>query len=217
MGLAEVLKIKPVYYEYNGKAGIKDTETRHVGLIAQDFNKIAPYAVRTLKYQEIINEGDDQVYKTGETMDYLAMDGSSIKYMLVNAVKEQQQTIESQNSEIADLKTALQNLTETVKGLQAEPSGITSTIEGSGKAYLEQNKPNPLEDYTRIEYFIPQESGKAFLTVQNLAGQLIQRIDITEKGKGFIELKLKNMPAGVYSYRLKVDGNTIDTKKMIVE
>ena len=145
------------------------------------------------------------------------MDGSSIRYMLVNAVKEQQQIIEVQNSTIEELNTALKDLTETVKGIQAEPSSVKSTIEGSGKAYLQQNTPNPFEDYTRIEYFIPTESVKAFLTVQNLSGQLIQRIDITETGKGFIELKLKDLTPGVYTYRLKIDGNTVDSKKMIVE
>ena len=41
-GLKEVLKIKPITFEYNGKAG---TEAGHptVGIIAQDMAKIAPY------------------------------------------------------------------------------------------------------------------------------------------------------------------------------
>ena len=223
LGLEDVLKLNPVYYNYNGKGGIDNTEKTYVGLIAQEYQKVAPDAVSTFTHTEMIPQEEDQVYKTGATEDYLAIDPSQITFMLANTIKEQQQsldekesTIEKQNSTIAELQAQLRNLSQAVKDLQSN-SFIGSTIDGSGKAYLGQNTPNPLKEYTQIAYFIPNESGKAFLTVQNMSGQILKRIDIAENGKGFIELKLKDMTAGVYSYSLKVDGNTIDTKKMVVE
>ena len=35
-GLAQLLALRPVAYEYNGRGGIPDTGIRHVGLIAQE-------------------------------------------------------------------------------------------------------------------------------------------------------------------------------------
>ncbi len=231
LGLEDVLKLNPIYYNYNGKGGIDDTETTYVGLIAQEYQKVAPDAVSTFTHTEMIPQEEDQVYKTGVTEDYLAIDPSQITFMLVNSIKEQQQqigeqqhtieeqhqTIEIQSDAIAKLQVQLTELSEAVTNLQSVSNPISSTIQGSGKAWLGQNTPNPLKDYTRIDYFIPKETDKAFLTVQNVTGQTIKRIDITEKGKGFIELKLNDMAMGMYSYRLKIDGNTVDTKKMIVE
>jgi len=174
-GLKEILSINPVNYRYNNEIADLSDET-YVGVVAQEVQKVVPTMVKEHKFT-------DRASKKHE--GYLAVDPNEFTYMLINSVKEQQQTIAKLESQLTDLTAVV--------------------------------KPNPLKDYTRIEYFIPQETRKAFLTVENMAGQLIQRIDITEKGKGFIELKLKDMAAGVYSYRLKVDGNTVDAKKMVVE
>ncbi len=96
-GLETIMKIKPVTFQYNEKSGY-DTEEEHIGIIAQDMQKIAPYTVRKL-----YPDNND---------DYLAFDGGPVKYLLVNAVQEQQKQIEAQAKEIADLKAQLEEMNE---------------------------------------------------------------------------------------------------------
>lgn len=96
-GLETIMKIKPVTFQYNEKSGY-DTEEEHIGIIAQDMQKIAPYTVRKL-----YPDNND---------DYLAFDGGPVKYLLVNAVQEQQQQIEAQAKEIEALKAQLEEMNE---------------------------------------------------------------------------------------------------------
>jgi hypothetical protein len=87
-GLQQLLQINPVTYQYNEKSGF-DTKPEYVGIIAQDLQKIAPYMVSTVKRKDA---------------EYLSVDNSAMTYMLINAVKEQQQQIELLKAEIELLK-----------------------------------------------------------------------------------------------------------------
>ena len=76
-GLSDVLEIAPVWFTYNGKAGMpKDTG---VGIIAQDLQRIAPYMVSEWTYEDS---------KVGNKENYLGVDNGAMTYMLINAVKE---------------------------------------------------------------------------------------------------------------------------------
>jgi Chaperone of endosialidase/Head domain of trimeric autotransporter adhesin len=89
-GLQQLLQINPVTYQYNEKSGF-DTKPEYVGIIAQDLQKIAPYMISTVKRKEA---------------EYLSVDNGAMTYMLINAVKEQQQQIELLKAEIELLKKA---------------------------------------------------------------------------------------------------------------
>lgn len=84
-GLSQVLKMQPVNFRYNGLAGISDTETEFVGVIAQDVQKVAPYTVKTMK------DG------------YLEFDSNAVVYLLINAVKEQQAQIDRLEAQVRKL------------------------------------------------------------------------------------------------------------------
>lgn len=90
-GLAQVLKINPVYFNYNERSGY-DTSKQYVGIIAQELKEVAPYMVDSFK-------------KDGT--DYYKADNTSMTYMLINAMKEQQKMIETQQQQINELKTLL--------------------------------------------------------------------------------------------------------------
>jgi len=90
-GLSALLKINPVTFHYNEKSGY-DTKPAYVGVIAQELQPIAPYMVNTFQ-------------RNGES--YLGVDNSSMVYMLINAIKEQQQQIEELKKENAEIKMML--------------------------------------------------------------------------------------------------------------
>jgi hypothetical protein len=90
-GLQQLLKIKPVYFQYNQLSGY-NTEKEYVGVVAQELNAIAPYMV--------------QKKENG----FLEVDNSAMTYMLINAVKEQQQTINEQNEKLATQQKQIDEL-----------------------------------------------------------------------------------------------------------
>lgn len=94
-GLAELRSVQPVTYRYNEKTDF-NTQLTHVGIIAQDLQKIAP----------------DMVQQRGE---YLTVDASAFTYMLINAVQEQDQIITDQQKEIDALKARLDRIEAMLK------------------------------------------------------------------------------------------------------
>jgi hypothetical protein len=84
-GLAEILLINPVSYDYNGLGGIKQS-TGHVGVIAQEINTVLPETVGT--YLAKLNEDDE------ENTELLTFNGTALTYALINAVKELKAEIE---------------------------------------------------------------------------------------------------------------------------
>ncbi len=86
-GLSMLLKINPVKYHYNQLSGY-DTKPEYIGVLAQDMKSIAPYMVGSS-------------IKNGET--WYTVDNSSMTYMLINAVKEQQQQIDEMKKIIEKL------------------------------------------------------------------------------------------------------------------
>ena len=115
-GLDLVEKINPVWFRYNGKAGLP-TDKKYVGIIAQEMQKIAPYTVSTVTYNERETKGIDPTKGTADgkpvkvtPTDYLSFDPSSLDFILINAIKQQQQMIEKQNVNIELLKKQVEEL-----------------------------------------------------------------------------------------------------------
>ena len=101
-GLAQVLAIEPVTFEYNGKGTYEADGNTYVGVIAQDVQAVAPYMVSTFTAK--LNEDD------AEPTELLQYDSSSLVYMLVNAMQEQQRQINDLRAQVE----ALTPLAQTV-------------------------------------------------------------------------------------------------------
>ena len=104
-GLTQILQIQPYRYKYNDKVTIYDPDKEHVGILAQDMKEIAPYMVELTPLGQVVEEdenGNERIVKEGTP--YFTYDGSALTYMLVNAVKEQQKTIDAQNITLAKLR-----------------------------------------------------------------------------------------------------------------
>jgi len=91
-GLTEVEQVRPVKFRYNGLGGTVADGKEHVGVIAQELERVAPYMVQTTKTKLRASDPAETDLKT--------VDPSALTYMLVNAVKD----LSRQNRE---LKAAL--------------------------------------------------------------------------------------------------------------
>ncbi len=104
-GLQSILSIHPVRFQYNERSGY-DTSKEYVGVIAQELNAIAPYMIHT----------SDRVLPDGTT-GYLDVDNSAMTYMLINAVKEQQEMINTQQNRIDALEKEMQEIRTLLQGV----------------------------------------------------------------------------------------------------
>jgi len=218
-GLDEVLALKPVTYIYNGKAQIAAGNRTHVGLVAQNLQEVAPTLVKEFDHVEYSDE-EETVEKSRDT--YLSVNESSIKYMLINAVKQQQEIIEAKEERIADLEAKMAQLEELVTMSIANGNTSTTinqsevTLEHSEVAELGQNRPNPFNGVTKVDYNIPTNSQNASINIFNVEGKLMKTIEVDHTGIGVLTINASEIPAGTYSYQLIVDGSIVDAKKMVL-
>jgi endosialidase-like protein len=98
-GLDQILKINPVRYRYKEKnaLGIRDHD-EHVGLVAQDVQKVIPEAV------------------TQNSKGYLLVNNDPIIWSMLNAIKEQQREIRALRSELRTTRRSLQKVQAQVAG-----------------------------------------------------------------------------------------------------
>lgn len=95
-GLEAVCALRPVTYEYNGKAGFTVDGKEHVSIIAQEAIKHFPECVGT--FEAKLNEDDET---TTELYDW---NGNALTFALVNAVKELKAELDNVKAELAALK-----------------------------------------------------------------------------------------------------------------
>lgn len=105
-GLAAVLQLNPMSYQYNGKGGTRKGSTK-IGLMAQDLQKVVPELVSEYTYVEKSNATLDKAGVVLSTDNFLSIKDNQIKYLLLNAIKEQQQLIETLQKEIGLLKAKI--------------------------------------------------------------------------------------------------------------
>ncbi len=111
--LSDLLKLEPVTYSWNREAfpEMSFDDNRHLGLIAQDVEKIFPELVNT----------DENGYKA------VAYDRLSV--VLIKGIKEQQQLIEAQQREIEELKAKAGE----IEYLKAEMDALRAMIMNGNK------------------------------------------------------------------------------------
>lgn len=100
-GLDQILQIHPVRYRYkpDNAMGIQDTE-EHVGLVAQDVQKVIPEAV------------------TKNSKGYLLVNNDPIILAMLNAIKEQDRLIRQQHSQMRAQQAQIARLSSQLKAVE---------------------------------------------------------------------------------------------------
>nr|WP_321236375.1 tail fiber domain-containing protein [uncultured Psychroserpens sp.] len=94
-GLEAILKINPVRFKYNGKAGMP-TENEHIGLVAQDLGKVCPDLIVPFSAKTKVSD-------TSET-EFFSYNADGIIFLMLNAVKELAAKVDTLEKEISNLK-----------------------------------------------------------------------------------------------------------------
>lgn len=82
---------------------------------------------------------------------------------------------------------------------------------------LKQNYPNPFNPSTTIEYSLTR-AGNVSLDVFNLIGQRVAALVNEPRATGTYRLTWEagELPSGAYVYQLRVDGDLVDSRKMLL-
>ncbi len=175
----------------------------YTGFVAQDVDK----AAQSLGYDfsGVGRPKDDK-------QSFYGLRYSDFVVPLVKAVQELSAANDSLVSANALLSSRLEQIEQILgitKNKQASSIALSS-------ARLYQNAPNPSNQNTIINYYLPQTAGSAMITVTGINGETIKSISLNGNGNGQLSIQTAQLASGSYSYTLIVDGNIVDTKKMII-
>jgi hypothetical protein len=215
-GLDLLKQIKPVWFQYNGKAGIETGDKKFVGIIAQEMQKIAPYTIGTFTHQDSL----------GNKTEYLDYDANAVTYILINSVKEQQQVIEEKDEELKALNSQVSALTKRLEQLERLVSSNTGkpltgsaarTEPNANGVVLDQNVPNGFSANSQITYFIPEAVKEATINIYSVNGVKVNSYAVKERGNGKLTISANDFQNGLFLYDLVTDGRSNGVKKMVVQ
>lgn len=174
------------FKEYNFGQGTQ------YGFIAQDVEKVIP---------EIVAKFDNGYYGINYT---------SLIPVLTEAIKEQDQIITAQKTEIDEMKSEIAELRSQFNDLKAGQAG--NNFDGFR---LEQNSPNPFGQNTVIAYAVPTGTTGARINVYDLTGRTIKSFNLSDAA-GLITISAGELNNGLYIYDLQVNGRQVLERKMSV-
>jgi hypothetical protein len=169
---------------------VPDDRVRY-GFLAQELREIFP---------NLVVEDEDGT---------LGIDYIGLIPVMVDAIKELQETVSNQQEEIATLSNT--NTSNKVKSAGTNEIGIDSV-----NAYLAQNKPNPFKESTVIRFALPETVGEAYICIYDLQGKQLIRKAIADRGEASLTIEGSSLEPGMYIYALIADGAEIANKRMII-
>jgi hypothetical protein len=134
-------------------------------------------------------------------------------YKMDSIINQNMVTIDNLKNELDAIKECISKL-----NCSANETRIgTSSVIKDDNPYLSQNIPNPFSDKTKIPYYLPNNIQNATLILFSLNGTIIQKIDNLKVGNNEIEFSSENLAMGIYVYSLFVNGQEIDSKRMLIQ
>ena len=123
------------------------------------------------------------------------------------------------------LVQSINELSEKIEELQSQTSGATAkvasrgatSVEGSltSKNKLYQNTPNPFKEQTTIRFSLADDAKDAAICIFDMTGKTIKKFPISS-GIESVSVGGYELGEGMFLYSLIVNGQEIDTKKMII-
>ena len=97
--------------------------------------------------------------------------------------------------------------------MQDETLRISGTSLQNAKLY--QNTPNPFTERTEIRFTLPDDAQNAYIYIFDMQGKMLRQIPVDASMQS-VTINGYELSAGIYLYSLAVNGQEIDTKRMIL-
>jgi hypothetical protein len=195
--MQKLLNLNVIKYNYIDKALNADSDTAlikredakketHYGLVAQELKAIFP---------SLVKEGQD---------GYLGVNYVELVPILIRSVQELEQELEEVRSGIGYMKT------------RSEIVGVGNVAQTPNlKNKLFQNKPNPFKEQTIIRFSLADDVKNAAICIFDMTGKTIKKLPISS-GMDSVSIGGYELGEGMFLYSLIVNGEEIDTKKMVI-
>jgi len=205
-GIEDIMMLKPVSFQW------KDTEdeSRKLGFIAQDVQEIISEVV---KVTDVVYKNGTDTKRSEITNSRLGMYYADLLPVVVKAIQQQQEVIEEKDIRIAEMESRLKALEDKIANIVSVQNVDLQNVKSD--AGIGQNRPNPFQNQTQIDYVVPTSASSAVMNVYDVTGKVIKSIPITHTGIGSISFKAGELSSGTYTYQLIVDEKLVDAKKMI--
>lgn len=210
--LEKVLELNPLQYNFlveENPALSLPGELQH-GFLASELEEVFPHLVRNVSTP---SRYDSVGVIIQESQSLKAINYNGIIPINTAAIQEQQGIIQNQQNQINELQSTVNELMALVESCCAQMDDAKTNTPGNDirlnqeKTELKQNRPNPFEINTTIDYSLA-EGGEVVLAVYNDKGQLVAQLDQGLKASGSYSVlwSANNISQGVYYYSLKVNG-----------
>lgn len=197
-GLSIVMDLYPIKFDFKVDSLNLSGGTGY-GFSAQDVQILIPEIVDT-------------------SQGVLGMRTDEIIPFLVDAVQTQQAQIDSLRNRIVELEKCDCKIKNKNKYGELD-SGVVEVYEDDKQQSfyeLGQNNPNPFKESTTITYSVPVDSKSALIIIYDLSGRELESYSLTTFGHGQLLIEGNSFKPGMYVYALIVDGEFMDSKKMIL-
>lgn len=164
----------------------EEASRKRIGFLAQDVEKVLPELVRT----------DENGIKSIDYTGFIPL--------IVESLKEMQQTIQDQQNEIENLRSLLPEGTKSM--LRSTSTNNINVVEGA-KLYNRAG--------TSVSYTLPSTFSNAYLQVFDIAGRILKKITLTTPND-IVEINPSEIGLGTFIYVLYVDGQKADMLKKII-
>ena len=164
----------------------EEASRKRIGFLAQDVEKVLPELVRT----------DENGIKSIDYTGFIPL--------IVESLKEMQQTIQDQQNEIENLRSLLPEGTKSM--LRSTSTNNINVVEGA-KLYNRAG--------TSVSYILPSAFSNAYLQVFDIAGRILKKITLITPND-IVEINPSEIGLGTFIYVLYVDGQKADTLKKII-
>ena len=163
-------------------------EQKHYGLSAQELREI---------YPDLVVEKQN---------GYLTVNYVELVPLLLQCIQEMQQEIDELKGEGTEMKAK-------ANGSIGEATGVKATA--GKKNVLFQNTPNPFKEQTVIRFSLAEDVKNASVCIFDMQGKMLQSHPV-QAGMESITVNGYELGAGMFLYSLVVNGQEMDTKKMIL-
>lgn len=242
-GISTISQLNPVTFEFKQEEypSMGLSGGTNYGFIAQEVEKILPDLVREERHPAQYDKEGNLIH---EALKFKSMNYQGIIPVLTKALQEQNELINDLQAITREKEAVINDLNDRLSHLENCLSRILPSLcqinhgeirensiekqqllanildvelSGQETVILNQNIPNPFAESTMIHYHIPENVRTAQLHFYDAQGKLIQTVDLTSRGTGYIQVFGANLATGAYTYTLVADGQIVSTRKMVKE
>lgn len=200
------------FMDTNNVYGMNFPAEKQYGLIAQQVELILPELVgQTTKPADYDSLGNILL----PSVTYKTLNYNAFIAILIKGIQEQQLQLDSMSQAMNAMQSQINGCCSSARTANQDVNATDVHLSNDGSIVLNQNVPNPFAEQTTINYFLPENVVRAQMLFYDATGKLIKAVELEGKGKGQLNVFADDLSNGIYSYALVVDGQVIDTKRMV--